>query len=70
MCWAMCRRSGKATGADSERAKPTHPAVIGVAASQERMHLLHAQALDALVPFGEHAAPLRSLADWLLTRHY
>jgi len=61
---------GKATGADREHAKPTHPAMIGVAASQERVHLLHNQALDALVPFGERAAPLRSLAHWLLSRHY
>jgi len=61
---------GKATGADRERAKPTHPAVIGIAASQERVRLLHEQALDALAPFGERAAPLRSLADWLLLRSY
>jgi len=61
---------GKATGADRERAKPTHPAVIGIAASQERVRLLHAQALDALAPFGQRAAPLRSLAAWLLTRRF
>jgi farnesyl diphosphate synthase len=61
---------GKATGADRERAKPTHPAVIGIAASQERVRLLHDQAVDALAPFGERATPLRWLADWLLSRHY
>lgn len=61
---------GKATGADRERAKPTHPAVIGIEASQERVRLLHAQALTALEPFGERAAPLRMLADWLLLRRY
>jgi farnesyl diphosphate synthase/geranylgeranyl diphosphate synthase type II len=61
---------GKATGADREHSKPTHPAVIGIAASQERIHLLHNQALDALLPFGEDAEPLRSLAHWLLSRHY
>jgi len=61
---------GKATGADREHAKPTHPVVIGIAASQERVHLLHSQALDALVPFGERAAPLRSLAHWLLSRRH
>ncbi|MGC1456829.1 MAG: farnesyl diphosphate synthase [Steroidobacteraceae bacterium] len=59
---------GKATGADSARAKPTYPAVIGVAASQQRMQRLHAQALDALTPFGTRADPLRLLAQWLLTR--
>src|SRR3984957_1693948 len=59
---------GKATGADSARAKPTFPAVIGVAASQQRMHKLHAEALAALVPFESAADPLRLLAQWLLKR--
>ena len=59
---------GKATGADSARAKPTYPAVIGVAASQQRMHQLHAEAQGALAPFGTHAEPLRLLASWLLKR--
>src|ERR1035441_8389349 len=57
---------GKATGADRERDKPTHPSIIGIEASQERVNLLHREALDALEPFGERAAPLRSLANWLL----
>jgi geranylgeranyl pyrophosphate synthase len=61
---------GKATGADGERAKPTHPAVIGIAASQQRMRFLHNQAIHALVPFGERAESLRSLAHWLLSRQH
>jgi len=61
---------GKATGADSERAKPTHPAVIGIPASQQRVRLLHNQAIHALAPFGERASSLRSLANWLLSRQY
>ena len=61
---------GKATGADSERAKPTHPAVIGIAASQQRVRLLHTQAINALAPFGERADSLRALAHWLLSRRY
>jgi farnesyl diphosphate synthase len=61
---------GKATGADRERDKPTHPAIIGIQASQDRVNLLHRQALDALEPFAERAAPLRSLANWLLSRRY
>jgi len=61
---------GKATGADRERDKPTHPAIIGIEASQERVRLLHLQALDSLAPFAERAAPLRSLANWLLSRRY
>jgi farnesyl diphosphate synthase len=61
---------GKATGADREHAKPTHPTVIGIDASQQRVRLLHQQALDALEVFGARAAPLRSLAHWLLSRSY
>ena len=61
---------GKATGADNERAKPTHPAVIGIPASQQRVRLLHSQAINALLPFGDRAESLRSLAHWLLSRQY
>jgi geranylgeranyl pyrophosphate synthase len=61
---------GKATGADSERAKPTYPSIMGIAASQERVRMLHAQAVDALAPFGARGAELRDLAAWLLARHY
>lgn len=61
---------GKATGADRERDKPTHPSIIGIEASRERVRRLHGQALAALAVFEERATPLRSLADWLLSRHY
>ena len=61
---------GKATGADSERSKPTHPAVIGIPASQQRVRLLHSQAINALTPFGDRAESLRSIAHWLLSRQY
>jgi geranylgeranyl pyrophosphate synthase len=61
---------GKATGADSERDKPTHPAIIGIPASQQRVRLLHNQAIEALAPFGERAESLRLLANWLLSRQY
>jgi geranylgeranyl pyrophosphate synthase len=59
---------GKATGADRERGKPTHPAVVGLAASQQRVRELHAAAIEALAPFGRRADALRGLADWLLAR--
>jgi geranylgeranyl pyrophosphate synthase len=61
---------GKPVRADHERAQPTHPAMIGIAASQERMHRLHMQALDALSVFGGKADPLRLLAQWLLSRRH
>jgi farnesyl diphosphate synthase len=61
---------GKAVGADRERALPTHPAILGIPASRERVKSLHAHAVAALAPFGERAAPLRSLAAWLLSRRH
>jgi geranylgeranyl pyrophosphate synthase len=61
---------GKTTGADRARGKPTYPAVIGVEASQEHVRELHAQACEALQPFGPSAELLRKLADWLLVRRY
>jgi geranylgeranyl pyrophosphate synthase len=61
---------GKATGADSDRAKPTYPSVIGITASQQRIRQLHNQAIQALAPFGDRARILHSLAHWLLSRQY
>jgi geranylgeranyl pyrophosphate synthase len=61
---------GKATDADRARGKPTYPAVLGVAASQQKVQQLHAQAVDSLHPFGASAGLLRALADWLLGRSY
>jgi geranylgeranyl pyrophosphate synthase len=61
---------GKATGADRQRSKPTHPTIIGIPASQKRVRLLHDEAMNALEAFGAQAQVLRSLADWLLSRHY
>ena len=71
---AMPSMLGKATGADSERAKPTHPAIIGISASQQRVRLLHNQAIQALAPFGERAedpallGPLAPVAPVLTAR--
>jgi geranylgeranyl pyrophosphate synthase len=59
---------GKTAGADQALAKPTYPAVAGVAASRACVSSLHERALAALEPFGERAEPLRQLADWLLAR--
>jgi geranylgeranyl pyrophosphate synthase len=59
---------GKTAGADQALAKPTYPAVAGVAASRACVTTLHARALEALKPFRERAEPLRLLSDWLLAR--
>jgi farnesyl diphosphate synthase len=59
---------GKAAGADRERGKPTYPAVVGVAASQEQVRRLHSAAMESLAPFGSGADALRGVTDWLLAR--
>ncbi len=59
---------GKAAGADRERGKPTYPAILGVAASQEEVRRLHATAMQSLEPLGNRADALRGVTDWLLAR--
>src|SRR5262249_4644417 len=61
---------GKPTHADHARGQPTYPAVMGVAASQQRVEQLHGEAFEALEPFGPTADALRGLSDWLLVRSY
>jgi farnesyl diphosphate synthase len=59
---------GKTAGADQALAKPTYPAVAGVAAARAAAGRLHQQALAALAEFGARAEPLRQLSEWLLAR--
>jgi len=59
---------GKPTRMDAAQEKSTYPAAIGVGASQNRLRGLHAEALEALEPFGIQAAPLRHVSEWLLAR--
>ena len=61
---------GKTTGSDRARGKPTFPALLGVAAAQQRVRGLHTEAVEALQPLGPSADALRALADWLLVRDY
>ena len=61
---------GKPTQSDQERAKPTYPAIAGIEASQAKARRLHAEALEALAPFGTRADPLRLLSGWLLSRRH
>ena len=59
---------GKVAGADRERGKSTHPAILGIAGSQERVRNLSEAALKSLEPLGAKADALRAVADWLLAR--
>jgi len=55
--------TGKNTGKDHNRNKPTYPSVLGMPAAKARAAELFDRARDALQPFGEKAAPLLWLAD-------
>jgi farnesyl diphosphate synthase len=48
------------------RGRASYPAALGPAAARERIRQMHTQALEALLPLGTVADPLRALALWLL----
>jgi farnesyl diphosphate synthase len=59
---------GKPAGSDAARNKPTFPGIIGLEASKQRAHELHQEALESLTGFGEEAALLRQIADYIIDR--
>jgi geranylgeranyl pyrophosphate synthase len=59
---------GKSTGADAAHAKPTYPSTAGLAAARRRAGELRDTAVAALAPFGERAAALAQLADFVVNR--
>jgi geranylgeranyl pyrophosphate synthase len=61
---------GKPTGADSERGKPTYPAIAGLDLARRQLALLHRRAQDALAPLGERGRALIDVSDWLLKRQH
>jgi geranylgeranyl pyrophosphate synthase len=61
--------AGQATRPDrASRGDAAYPAVLGLAAAQQRVRALYTQAHGALRPFGPAADPLRALTEWLLVR--
>jgi farnesyl diphosphate synthase len=55
--------TGKNTGKDHNRNKPTYPSIIGMSAAKVRARELFDRARATLEPFGDKAAPLLWLAD-------
>lgn len=64
------QRIGKTTGADAALNKSTYPALLGLAEARALAARLHDEAVAALVPLGEAAAPLRELAGFLVARDH
>ena len=61
---------GKTAGKDAHRNKPTYVSALGVAESRRFAEELRQNALDALERFGERAARLRQLADFIVLRKF
>lgn len=61
---------GKSAGKDLTSEKSTYPALLGLDASREEAHRLSHAAMHALEPFGDSAARLRQMVQYLLERDY
>lgn len=59
---------GKDIGSDVARGKSTYPAVIGLDASRREAQALVDGAINALVPFGDRARPLKLIAKYIVER--
>jgi len=61
---------GKTSGADAARAKPTYPSLLGLERAQRKAYSLIDEAIAALAPLGERAAPLADLAHYMIERDH
>lgn len=61
---------GKTSGADAARAKPTYPSLLGLEGAKRKAHSLIDEAIAALAPLGERAAPLADLAHYMIERDH
>ena len=61
---------GKRQGADQARNKPTYPALVGLDSARAMARELHEDALASLQEFGESAAPLAWIAEYIVRRKH
>ncbi|ONF42681.1 geranyl transferase [Marinobacter lutaoensis] len=61
---------GKPQGSDAARAKPTYPALLGLAGAKEHLATLRQATLASLDSFGPEADPLRAMADFVVARSH
>ncbi len=62
------QHTGKLSGSDAQRAKPTYPGLLGLAEANKLAVDLRDQAQAALAEFGPEADQLRALADYVVSR--
>ena len=65
---ATTEQLGKTAGSDTNKGKATYPAFFGIETTSEKAENAVQEALNALVFFDEKAAPLRAIAQYILTR--
>jgi geranylgeranyl diphosphate synthase type II len=59
---------GKTAGSDARKQKATYPALHGLEASRREARRLIEEAKSRLAVFGDRAAPIRALADFVVER--
>jgi geranylgeranyl diphosphate synthase type II len=59
---------GKTAGKDAKVKKATYPALYGIEASKAKAKQMAASALDDIRSFNHHARPLRSIAQFVVSR--
>ncbi|MFC1748757.1 (2E,6E)-farnesyl diphosphate synthase [Pseudomonadota bacterium] len=59
---------GKPQGSDVASDKPTYPALLGMDGAKERANELRSEAIASLDSLDERAAPLRWMADYIISR--
>jgi farnesyl diphosphate synthase len=69
-CTASTATLGKTAGKDEAAAKPTYVSLLGLEAARAYADELRSDALDALSIFGERAARLTQLADFICHRQF
>lgn len=65
---ASSEELGKTAGKDLEADKTTYPKLMGLEGSKAEARRLIDEAKASLAPFGERAAPLLAIADYIVDR--
>lgn len=61
---------GKTQGKDQAQNKSTYPSLLGLTGAREKAEEFRQNALQSLEGFGEEAAPLRWIADYIIGRNH
>jgi geranylgeranyl pyrophosphate synthase len=61
---------GKTQGKDKHNAKPTYPALLGMAGAKQKALELHEKAIESLTIFGSEADLLRDLSLYIIQRDH